>query len=45
MKVEQEMQFLLDLHTGRPLTEREYIRCCLSKILPAADEHDVARYM
>ena len=27
MQVEQG---LLDLHTGRPLTERDYTRCCIS---------------
>ena len=25
-------QFLLDLHTGRPLTERDYTRCCMNTI-------------
>ena len=29
IQVEQE---LLDLHTGRPLTESDYTRCCISKI-------------
>ena len=28
MQVEQ--QFLLDLHTGRPLTESDYTRCCIN---------------
>ena len=23
-------QFLLDLHTGRPLTESDYTRCCIN---------------
>ena len=37
--------FPLNLHTGRPLTERDYTRCCISAIWPADDEHDVARNM
>ena len=28
----QVEQFLLDLHTGRPLTERDYTRCCIDTI-------------
>ena len=41
----QAEQFLLDLHTGRPLTESDYTRCCISTILPPDDEHDVAGNM
>jgi len=26
----QVEQFLLDLHTGRPLTESDYTRCCIN---------------
>jgi len=29
MQVGQE---LLDLHTGRPLTESDYTRCCINKV-------------
>jgi len=29
MHVEQE---LLDMHTGRPLTESDYTRCCINTI-------------
>ena len=43
MQVERELQFRLDLHTGRPLTESEYTRCCISTISPPHDEHDVAQ--
>jgi len=25
-----ELQFLLDLHTGRPLTQSDYSRCCIN---------------
>ena len=25
-------QFLLDLHTGRPLTESDYTRCCINAV-------------
>ena len=28
----QVEQFLLDLHTGRPLTESDYTRCCINTI-------------
>ena len=42
MQVEQE---LLNLHTGRPLTEIDDTRCCINKILPPDDELDVARNM
>jgi hypothetical protein len=28
----QVEQFLLDLHTGRPLTENECNRCCISSV-------------
>jgi len=41
MQVEQ----LLDLHTGRPLTESGDTRCCISTVWPPDDEHDVARNM
>ena len=45
VKREVQLQFPLDLHTGRPLTEGEYTSCCISKIFPPDDEHDVARNM
>ena len=35
----------LDLHSGRPLTENDYTRCCISTIRPPDDEKDVARNM
>ena len=28
----QVEQFLLDLHTGLPLTESDYTRCCINTI-------------
>jgi len=34
---------ILDLHTGRPLTESDYTRCFIGTILPPDDEHDAAR--
>ena len=46
VQVEKELkEFLLDLYTGRPLTESDYTRCCINKILPPDDEQDVARNM
>jgi len=45
MQIEKELQFSLDLHTGRSLTESDYNRCCISTILPPDDEHDAARNM
>ena len=35
----QVEQFLLHLHTGRPLTESDDIRCCINKIQHPDDEH------
>ena len=35
----------VDPHTGRPLTESDYTRCCISTIWPPDDEHDVGRNM
>ena len=43
MQVEKE--FLLNLHTGRPLTECDYTRCCISTICPPDDEQNFARNM
>jgi len=45
MQVEKELQFLLDLHTGRPLTESDYTRSCINTIWPPDDEHVLARNM
>ena len=42
MQVKKE---LLDLHTGRPFTEIDYIRCCINKIEPPDDAHDIVRNM
>ena len=39
----QVEQFLLDLHTGRPLTESDYTRCCIN--WPPDDKHVFARNM
>ena len=42
MQVEQE---LLDLHTGRPLTECDLPICCINTIDLLIDEHVFARNM
>ena len=42
MQVEKE---LLDLRTGRPLTDSDYTRRCINTILPPDDEHAVTRNM
>jgi len=44
-QVERDLQFSLDLHTGRTLTETDHTKCCIKTILPPDDEHDVARNM
>jgi len=31
-QVEMELQFHLDLHTGRPLTQSDYTRSCIHTI-------------
>jgi len=38
----QVEQFLLELYTGRPLTESDYTRCCINTIWPD-DGHVFAR--
>ena len=32
-------------YTGRPLTEIDVTRCCINRILPPDDVHDVVRNM
>ena len=38
-------EFSLNLCTGQPLAESDATRCCINKILPPDDEHDVDRNM
>jgi len=42
MQVDKEY---LDLHTGWPLTESDYTRCCINTIWSPDDEYGVARNM
>jgi len=46
-QVEKELQkqFLLNLCTGRSLTESDDTRCCINTIWPPEDEQDIARNM
>jgi hypothetical protein len=44
-EVERKISFAVDLHTGRPLTERDHTRYCINTNLLLDDEHDVARNM
>jgi len=34
-----------DLYTGRPLSESDYIKCCINTIRPPDYKHDVVRNM
>jgi len=45
VQVEKELQFLLNLHTGRSLTESTITDAAFNKIRPPDDEHSIARNM
>ena len=34
MQVDEEQQFLIDLHTGRPLTKSHYTKSCIKLLKP-----------
>jgi len=42
-QVEKELQFFLNLCTGRSLTDSDDTKCCINTIWPPEDEQDVAR--